>query len=74
MFNVASWAAKVEFVALVNNDKFVLVVLIKPSCDVRVELIFDTEVFKLLIFTVLLTTSTPNDVRTALFVITLCLS
>ena len=43
LFNVASWAAKVEFVALVNNVKLVLVVLIKPSCDVRVELIFDTE-------------------------------
>lgn len=28
LFNVASWAANVEFVALVNNDKFVLVVLI----------------------------------------------
>ena len=43
LFYVASWAANVEFVALVNNDKFVLVVLIKFNCDVRVELIFDTE-------------------------------
>ena len=57
VFSVASWAANVEFVALVNKDKFGALVFIIPNWDVKVELMLDTDVFKLLIFTVLLATS-----------------
>ena len=49
-------------------------VLIKPSCDVKVKLIFDTEVFKPLIFKVLLTTSEFKAVTTASFVFTFVFS
>ena len=40
-----SCEAKVLLVAVVNNDMFVLAVVIKPNVDVKFELIFDTEVF-----------------------------
>ena len=73
LFNVASCGANVEFVALVNNVKFALVLLIKFSCDVNVKLIFDTEVFNPLIFKVLLSTLELKAITTASLVFTLCL-
>ena len=74
MFISESCEANVALVAVVNNDMLVLAVFIKPSCDVKVELIFDTEVFKELIFKVSLTTSAFKEVRTASFVVTFVFS
>ncbi len=41
----ASCDVKVLLVEVIK-DKLVLVVVIKPNCDVKVELIFDIELFK----------------------------
>ena len=40
-----SCEAKVLLVEVVNRDKLVLVVVIKANWDVKVELIFETDVF-----------------------------
>ena len=45
LFINASCDANVLFVDVTKFDKLVVLVLIKPSCDVKVELIFDTDVF-----------------------------